>query len=74
MSGLEGQQKQMLAKQGQNYSVGNEKPSMKAPLPELDDLEQLLNVGQTKSAQVMQPVPQDKQAPAYGVKPEEQQP
>jgi hypothetical protein len=64
MAGMEGQQKQMLAKQGSIYDVGNEQASKKGTLPDLDDLEQLLNVGQTKSAAVMQPVPQGQKAPA----------
>jgi hypothetical protein len=71
MAGMETQQKQMLAKQGQIYDVGDAQAAKKSTLPDLDDLEQLLNVGQTKSAQVMQPVPQGEKAPT-AVKPEEQ--
>ncbi len=55
MANMEGQQKEMLVKQGDVYDVGDMKSSKKASLPDLDDLEQLLNVGQTR--QVMQPVP-----------------
>ena len=55
MASMEGQQKDMLARQGDVYDVGDVKSSKKSTLPDLDDLEQLLNVGQTK--QVMQPVP-----------------
>jgi hypothetical protein len=54
MAGMEGQQKEMLAKQGSMYDVGNEQAARKSTLPDLDDLEQLLNAGQTKSAQVQQ--------------------
>jgi hypothetical protein len=71
MAGMEGQQKQMLAKQGQVYDVGDAQSAKKSTLPDLDDLEQLLNVGQTKSAQVIQPVPQ--QTPNNVTQPEEQQ-
>jgi hypothetical protein len=63
MAGMEGQQKEMLAKQGNIYNVGDAQAARKSTLPDLDDLEQLLNAGQTKSAQVMQPVPQGQQAP-----------
>jgi len=50
MANMEGQQKDMLAKQGDVYDVGDVKSTKKASLPDLDDLEQLLNVGQTKAA------------------------
>ena len=63
MAGMEGQQKEMLAKQGAVYDEGNAQTAKKGSLPDLDDLEQLLNVGQTKSAAVMQPVP-EQNAPA----------
>ena len=39
-----------------------------------DDLEALLNVGQAKSAQVIQPVPQGQEAPTHVVQPEVLQP
>jgi hypothetical protein len=71
MAGMETQQKQMLAKQGQIYDVGDAQASKKSTLPDLDDLEQLLNVGQTKSAQVLQPVPQGEKAPT-NAQPQEQ--
>jgi hypothetical protein len=70
MASMEGQQKTMVAKQGNVYDVGDSQAVRKAALPDLDDLEQLLNVGQTKSAAVMQP--QADQAPANVVRPEEQ--
>ncbi len=73
MAGMEGQQKDMLAKQGTVYDVGNAHTAKKSTLPDLDDLQQLLEVGQTKSAQVIQPLPQGQQAPSNVVKPTEQQ-
>jgi hypothetical protein len=72
MAGMEGQQKDMVAKQGTVYDVGDAQSARKSTLPDLDDLEQLLNAGQTKSAAVMQP--QGQQAPANIVQPEGQQP
>ncbi len=51
MSKLEGQQSQMLARQGKIYEPGQEGGAKKPALPEMDDLEQLLNIGQPKSAQ-----------------------
>jgi hypothetical protein len=70
MGGMEGQQKQMAAKQGNIYDVGDEKSAKKGTLPDLDDLEQLLNVGQTKSAQVQPGQP--KKAPTNATRTEEQ--
>jgi hypothetical protein len=64
MASMEGQQKEMLAKQGKIYDESASQGAKKQTLPDLDDLEQLLNVGQTKSAGVIQPVPQGKEAPA----------
>ena len=51
MAKLEGQQGQMLARQGKIYQPGVEGGARKPALPEMDDLEQLLNIGQPKSAQ-----------------------
>jgi len=51
MSKLEGQQSQMLAKQGRIYQPGQDGGVRKPALPEMDDLEQLLNIGQPRSAQ-----------------------
>jgi hypothetical protein len=51
---LEGQQAQMLARQGKIFQPGIEGGARKPALPEMDDLEQLLNLGQTRSAQVGQ--------------------
>lgn len=51
MSKLEGQQSQMLAQQGKFYVPGSDNGARKPALPEMDDLEQLLNIGQPKSAQ-----------------------
>lgn len=48
---LEGQQAQMLAKQGKIFQPGVEGVARKPALPEMDDLEQLLNLGAAKSAQ-----------------------
>ncbi len=48
---LEGQQAQMLSRQGKIFQPGVEGGARKPALPEMDDLEQLLNIGQTKSAQ-----------------------
>ena len=60
MSKLEGQQSQMIARQGKIYQPGAEGGTRKPALPEMDDLEQLLNIGQPKSAQA----PADNAAPA----------
>src|SRR5207244_3879558 len=51
MSKLEGQQSQMIARQGKIYNSSVERGALKPALPEMDDLEQLLNIGQPKSAQ-----------------------
>ena len=51
MAKLEGQQAQMVARQGKIYQPGVEGGAKKPALPEMDDLEQLLNMGQPKSAQ-----------------------
>jgi hypothetical protein len=61
MSKLEGQQGQMIARQGKIYQPGIEGGARKPALPEMDDLEQLLNIGQPKSAQAPAP---DNTAPA----------
>jgi hypothetical protein len=51
MSKLEGQQSAMTARLGKIYEPGQEGGAKKPALPEMDDLEQLLNIGQPKSAQ-----------------------
>jgi hypothetical protein len=51
MSKLEGQQSQMIARQGKIYEPSTDSGVRKPALPEMDDLEQLLNIGQPKSAQ-----------------------
>jgi hypothetical protein len=51
MAKLEGQQGQQLARQGKMYQPGAEGGVRKPALPEMDDLEQLLNLGQPHSAQ-----------------------
>jgi hypothetical protein len=51
MSKLEGQQSQMIARQGKIYQPGESGGAHKPALPEMDDLEQLLNIGQPKAAQ-----------------------
>jgi type IX secretion system protein PorV len=51
MAKLEGQQAQMVARQGKVYQPGVEGGTRKPALPEMDDLEQLLNLGTPKSAQ-----------------------
>ena len=51
MSKLEGQQSQMVARQGRIYQPDVEGGARKPALPEMDDLEQLLNIGQPKAAQ-----------------------
>jgi hypothetical protein len=50
MAKLEGQQAQMIARQGKSYDpvMGGQR---KQALPEMDDLEQLLNMGTPRSAQ-----------------------
>ena len=60
MSKLEGQQSQMLARQGRVYQPSVEGGVNKPALPEMDDLEQLLNLGTPRSAQA----PGSKSAPA----------
>jgi hypothetical protein len=60
MAKLEGQQTQMIARQGRIYEPSAEGGVKKPALPEMDDLEQLLNLGQPHSAQA----PADKTAPA----------
>jgi hypothetical protein len=50
MAKLEGQQSQMIARQGKIYEPSAEGGTRKPALPEMDDLEQLLNIGQPKSA------------------------
>jgi len=60
MSKLEGQQSQMIARQGHIYQPTLEGGVKKPALPEMDDLEQLLNLGQPHSAQA----PANKTAPA----------
>ena len=59
MSKLEGQQTQMIARQGKIYQPSEESGVKKPALPEMDDLENLLNLGQPKSAQA----PADKTTP-----------
>jgi hypothetical protein len=51
MSKMEGVQSQMLARQGKFYQPGQSDGARKAALPEMDDLEQLLNLGSPRSAQ-----------------------
>lgn len=51
MAKLEGQQAQMLARQGKLFQPGTETTARKPGLPEMDDLEQLLNLGSPRSAQ-----------------------
>ena len=63
MSKLEGQQASMTARLGKIYEPGQEGGAKKPALPEMDDLEQLLNIGQPKSAQ----------APGNGAAPAAQQ-
>jgi hypothetical protein len=60
MAKLEGQQSQMTARQGHIYEPTLEGGVKKPALPEMDDLEQLLNLGQPHSAQA----PADKTSPA----------
>ena len=59
MAKLEGQQGQMIARQGKVYQPGGEAGARKPALPEMDDLETLLNLGSPRSAQA----PADKTAP-----------
>jgi len=51
MSKLEGQQSQMIARQGKIYQPGQDGGAKKPALPEMDDLEQLLNLGTPHTAQ-----------------------
>jgi hypothetical protein len=51
MAKLEGQQNQMLVKQGRSFQPGMETGVAKQALPEMDDLEALLNLGTPRSAQ-----------------------
>lgn len=51
MAKLEGQQSQMLARQGRIYEPGVNNGKRNPSLPEMDDLEQLLNLGAPRSAQ-----------------------
>ena len=51
MAKLEGQQSQMTARLGKVYNPSTDSGARKPALPEMDDLEQLLNIGQPKSAQ-----------------------
>jgi hypothetical protein len=60
MAKLEGQQGQMVARQGRIYRPSAEGGVKKPVLPEMDDLEQLLNLGTPHSAQG----PGNKTAPA----------
>jgi hypothetical protein len=60
MARLEGQQGQMIARQGKIYEPSANSNLRKPDLPETDDLEQLLNLGQPHSAQA----PADKTTPA----------
>lgn len=62
MAKLEGQQSQMVAKQGHIYEPTLEGGTKKPALPEMDDLEQLLNLGQPHSAQAPTPPPADQKA------------
>jgi len=58
MARLERQQAQMLARQGQNIDPSSMGNARRQALPEMDDLEQLLNLGTPRTAEA------DKQAPA----------
>jgi hypothetical protein len=51
MAKLETQQQQQLARQGKTFEPGMSGTARKPSLPEMDDLEQLLNLSGTKSAQ-----------------------
>ena len=51
MSKLENQQSQFAARQGKMYEPGVSGGQRKPALPELDDMEELLNMGTPKSAQ-----------------------
>lgn len=51
MAKLEGQQSQMLARQGKNFQPGLAGGQRKPSLPEFDDLEQLLNLGTPRTAE-----------------------
>ena len=60
MAKLEGQQGKMVARQGRIYTPSAQGGVKKPALPEMDDLEQLLNIGTPHSAQA----PGNTQAPA----------
>jgi len=60
MAKLEGQQGKMVARQGRIYQPSAEGGVMKPALPEMDDLQQLLDIGTPHSAQA----PGNKTAPA----------
>jgi hypothetical protein len=51
MSKMEGRQSEMVASQGKVYNPATATGTRKPSLPELDDLESLLNLGSPKSAQ-----------------------
>ena len=51
MGKMEGQQSQMVARQGKAFNPATATGTRKPSLPELDDLETLLNLGTPKSAQ-----------------------
>jgi hypothetical protein len=55
MANLEGQQKERMAQQGTVYNAAASQATKKANLPDLDDLEQLLTTGQSKSPQTTPP-------------------
>ncbi len=61
MSKLEGQQSQMTARLGKVYNPSTDSGVRKPALPEMDDLEQLLNIGQPKSAQAPSTTPATQQ-------------
>jgi len=51
MARLENAQSQMATRQGRNFNPETATGGRKQPLPEMDDLEQLLNLGEPRSAQ-----------------------
>jgi hypothetical protein len=51
MAKLEGQQSHMASRQGRSYNPATASGAKKPALPEMDDLEQLLNLGTPKAAQ-----------------------
>lgn len=63
MAKLEGQQTEMIARQGKIYEPGVNGGKRNPSLPEMDDLEQLLNLGTPRSAQATGAAPNN-QAPA----------